>query len=76
MKNKGAVYRDRDGWLYQIRHGKSGYRIWYKKPRAAWLSYFLFPWRDRFDEAQLDLDDHAKEEGWEVLSDESHTGAI
>ena len=64
-------YRDSRGWLYRVMpDGVGGYAFkgHCLKPGAiSWHRVGQLPWRNTREEAQADLDEYAKEKGWEKI---------
>ena len=63
-------YIDDRGWKYQVMSGigENTYKARYQKPEkhgsVGWKGLAAVPWRKTFDEAQADLNAHAKKKGW------------
>lgn len=63
-------YQDSRGWTYFVRTGLglSTFKTFYRKPGKVpgigEHGYRNTPWRDRFDQAQADLNKLAQEKGW------------
>ena len=69
----GTKYIDARGWKYQVMSGigPDSFKARYQKPDkndavCGWKGVAAVPWRGTFSEAQADLDQLAKERGWEV----------
>lgn len=63
-------YVDKRGWIYFVRAGigLNTYKIFYKKPNKTGAhSYKATDWKDTFTEAQIQLNQLAKEKGWKEI---------
>ncbi|WP_371380856.1 hypothetical protein [Sporomusa aerivorans] len=71
------AYKDNRGWEYFVQAGIGGdtYKTFYRKPGKAGKGLIRgkcwrpVPWRDSFDEAQIDLNIEAEKRGWEEIND-------
>lgn len=69
--SEGAIYRDSRGWLYRVMPGLGGdtFKARYHKPEyppeKAWKCVTTLPWRGSAEEAQADLDQLARNKGWQ-----------
>lgn len=64
---KACVYRDSDGNTYKVLAGIGGgvFKARKNKPgSSSWKGMRQLEWRESFVDAQADLDEHAKSEGW------------
>ena len=63
-------YIDKRGWKYRVMRGlgENTFKARYQKPEkrggTGWHCVQSLPWRNTFDEAQVDLNKLAKEKGW------------
>lgn len=65
------TYRDSRGWEYFVRSGIGGdtYKTFYRKPgKESSRGWRPVPWRDNFDDAQIDLNVEADIRGWEEVT--------
>lgn len=64
------AYIDERGWKYKVMSGigENTFKARYQKPdkqgSTGWKGLAAVPWRKSFDEAQADLNAHAKKKGW------------
>ena len=67
-------YIDERGWKYRVMSGIGGdmFKARYQKAdahgSACWKGLAAVPWRDSFDQAQVDLNAYAKQKGWSELA--------
>lgn len=65
------VYQDKRGWKYYVRSGigRNTYKTFYYAPQQSGAhGWRRVPWRNSFDEAQIDLNIEAKKRGWEEVT--------
>lgn len=64
------TYVDGRGWKYKVMGGisENTFKARYQRPEkhgdTGWKCLASVPWRNTFEEAQEDLDRHAKARGW------------
>lgn len=67
------AYVDDRGWKYKVMSGigDEQFKTRFQKPDQegdlGWKGVRSFKWRQTFDEAQSDLNEHAREKGWDEI---------
>ncbi len=69
------IYEDNRGWTYEVYHGLTGkFKAWVSKPDSSKHHYVgTLPWRETYEEAEVDLKLYAEKHKMEELEPEDGT---